>query len=116
MGKFTGRLGYLFQEETSPGVWEERVEEYECVGDIISANRKWEKGESFTDELNVSNRFSIVAAAFVTKNLAYMRYLKWMDVAWKITNADIQYPRIILTIGGVYNVPADRKTSTAEGS
>lgn len=32
-----------------------------------------------------------------------MRYIEFMGAKWKITNIEVQYPRLILTVGGVYN-------------
>jgi hypothetical protein len=34
-----------------------------------------------------------------------MRYVEWMNARWKITSIDVKRPRVILTIGGVYNGP-----------
>ena len=38
-------------------------------------------------------------------NLGVMRYVKYGGMAWKIDRVEILYPRINLTVGGVYNGP-----------
>ena len=32
-----------------------------------------------------------------------MRYVEFMGAKWKISSVEVQYPRLILTVGGVYN-------------
>jgi hypothetical protein len=32
-----------------------------------------------------------------------MRYVEFMGTKWKITNIEVQYPRLTLSIGGEYN-------------
>ncbi len=34
-----------------------------------------------------------------------MKYVRWQGERWRITNIEIQRPRIVLTIGGIYNGP-----------
>lgn len=103
MAKFYGIIGYVETSETASGVWTEVVTERNYVGDIIKNTKRWQSGESVNDNLTINNEFSIVADGFAYQNLAYMKYIKWMGAAWKITNIDIQRPRLILSIGGVYN-------------
>ena len=60
--------------------------------------------------LNVSNEFSIVADPFAYANFHSMRFIEYMGAKWKISNVEVQYPRLILTVGGVYN---EQTTETA---
>ena len=108
MAKFYGTVGYGETRETSPGVWEEAVTERSYYGDIIQFNRRLESSEYLNDNLNVNNKISIVADAFACQNFCNMRYVEWMGVKWKITNVEVQHPRLILTIGGVYNAQPNR--------
>lgn len=104
MAKYYGAIGYnMGTRETSPGVWEENISERRYFGDVLQLGRRWEAGEQLNDNLNVSNKLSIVADPFAYENFHRIRYAVWMGEKWKITNAEVQYPRIILTIGGVYN-------------
>ena len=32
-----------------------------------------------------------------------IKYVKWMGAYWKVTNVEVQRPRLKLTVGGVYN-------------
>ena len=103
MAKFYGAIGYTDTIETAPGVWEEAFVEHNYSGDVIKNTRRWQSGENLNDDLNINNTISIVADPFANQNFHKMRYIKWMGSYWKITNIEVQRPRLILTIGGVYN-------------
>lgn len=103
MAKFFGKIGYVENVVTAPGVTDEMPKEYEYYGDVLRNTRKYESGEHLNDNLNVNNMISIVADAYAYDHFFAMRYIKWMGACWKITNVEVQRPRLILTIGGVYN-------------
>lgn len=103
MGKFYGPIGYGVTTETSPGVWTPSIKERMYAGDILQNNRRVNQGESTNDNLDVSNRLSILADPYALNHFHTIKYVKWLGAAWKITTVDVQYPRLILTIGGVYN-------------
>lgn len=103
MAKFYGAIGYGETKETYPGVWEESITEKYYYGDVLQFNRRWDSGEHLNDDLNINNKLSIVADPFAYQNFHMIRYVEWFGAKWKVTNAEVQYPRLILTIGGVYN-------------
>lgn len=103
MAKFFGMIGYGITEETSPGVYTPCLVERPYYGDVVRDNRNWEKGESLNDDFNISNSISIVADEFAYANLYVMKYVEFLGTKWKIKSVDIQRPRLILSIGGVYN-------------
>lgn len=103
MAKFHGIIGYVQTEETAPGVYNEVVTERTYTGDILRNNRRWENSERLNDNLVINNQFSIVADAFAYENFQNIRYIQWMGTSWKVNSIEIQRPRLILTVGGVYN-------------
>ena len=103
MAKYYGRIGYAETIETVPGVWEEVITERNYYGDVMRNSRRWETGESLNDNLVVSNSISIVADDYAYAHFAYIRYVEWMGALWKPSSVEVQRPRIILQIGGVYN-------------
>ncbi len=103
MAKFYGPIGYADPAETSPGVWEERITERMYSGELIRNTRLLQGGESLNDNVNIANEISVVADPFAYQNFYRMRYIGFHGVKWKITNVEVQYPRLILTIGGVYS-------------
>lgn len=105
MAKFYGVIGYVQSTETSPGVWSDVPIEKNYYGDVLKETRRWQASENLNDNLTVSNKISIVADAYAYENFHAMRYIKWMGAFWKLTDVDVQRPRLILTLGGVYNGP-----------
>ncbi len=105
MAKFYGTVGYAETQETRPGINEEIVTERNYAGDVFRNTRKLEAGESINDNVVVNNSISIVAAPYAYKHFFAIRYVKWMGAVWKVTNVEVQSPRLLLTIGGVYNGP-----------
>lgn len=103
MAKFFGKIGYAETVETTPGVWEEKITEREYFGDLIRNTRSLQSGEQLNDNINISNEISIVADPFAYENFHSMRYIEFMNAKWKISSVDVQYPRLILSVGGLYN-------------
>lgn len=105
MAKFHGMVGYGTSVETSPGVWEDTIEEHEHFGDVTRSMRKLTEGDEVNSELSVSNAISIVADAFALENMFSIRYVLWMGTRWVVTNVEVQRPRLIMQLGEVYNGP-----------
>ena len=104
MNKWFGKIGYVHEVQTAPSVWkqEETVREY--YGDIIRNTSRWSTNQDSTnDDLTINNQISIVADPFAYQNFHSMKWIEFMDAKWKITSVEPKYPRLILTIGGVYN-------------
>lgn len=103
MAKFYGTIGYVNTVETEPGMWEERKTERQYSGELVKNTRRLEGSGGVNDNINISNEVSIVADPYAYENFHAMRYIKFMGAKWKISNVEVRYPRLILTIGGVYN-------------
>ena len=103
MAKFFGKIGYAETEQTSPGVWEEKITEREYFGDLTRNTRRLQSSGNLNDNIVVSNDISIVADPFANQNFHAMRYVEFMGTKWKISNVEVQYPRLILTLGDQYN-------------
>ena len=102
MAKYFGKVGYAEQVETMPGVWEEKIMERQYFGDVVRNIRKLEPSGEVNDNINVSMEISIVADPYAIQNFHTMRYIEFMGSLWKIYNVEVNYPRLILTIGGLY--------------
>lgn len=111
MAKYHGKIGFVAFVETSPGVDVERPVEREYYGDILRNSKRWESGQQVNPNLTINNQISIVADPYARDNLFAIRYASWMGTLWEITSVDVQYPRMILSIGGVYNGPTPRSAS-----
>ena len=103
MAKFYGKIGYIKTAETRPGIWEEQSTERSYFGDTIRNQKKWDNSSNINDNINVSNEISIVADPYALENLGNIKYVYFMGAKWKVSDIDVQYPRLILSIGGLYN-------------
>lgn len=103
MARFSGEIGYMGLVETAPGVYEERYTEIHYYGDLIRASRQLAVGENLNDNVRVSNRISVVADPFALANFFDIRYVRWLGQRWKVSDVEIEHPRLILTLGGLFN-------------
>lgn len=104
MAKFYGVIGYADQIETAPDVWKDVIVEHNYYGDILrNTRRRQPSTETTNDDIVVANEISIVSDPYANENFHKMAYVEFMGTRWKITGVEVQYPRLILTIGGVYN-------------
>lgn len=103
MAKWFGKIGYAETTETKPGVWKEQIIEREYFGDLLRNSRRLQSTSTLNDNVIIANEISILADPFAYENFCAMRYAIFMDTKWKISNVEVQYPRLILTLGDVYN-------------
>lgn len=101
--KYCGQIGYSQTVETSPGVWTETITERTYYGDVIRNNRRLQDSNQINDNVTISNEISVIADPYACHNFYMIRYLTFMGTKWKVSSVDVQYPRLILTIGGLYN-------------
>lgn len=107
MAKFYGVVGYANTVETAPGVWTEEITERTYTGDILKNSKRWDSSEHINDDINISNRISVVADAYAYEHFFAIRYVDWMGCSWKVTEVEVERPRLILSLGGVYNGPEE---------
>ena len=103
MAKYYGKIGYAETVETNPGVWTEQITERSYYGDMIRNTRRLQSAGQVKDNINIANDLSIIADPYAINNFHTMRYAEFMGAKWKISNVEVQYPRLILTLGGLYN-------------
>lgn len=103
MAKWFGVIGFAETVETVPGVWDNKITKREYYGDVIRNTRRLQSTDQVNDDINISNEISIVADPYAMNNFHSMRYVEFMGSNWKVSNVDVQYPRLVLSIGGVWN-------------
>ena len=103
MAKFCGVIGYALTKETEPGIWEEQIVEVEYFGDVIRNTRRINAPGKVNDDISISNQISIIADPFANNNFHAMKYVVFMGAKWKVSEVTVEYPRLILSIGGLYN-------------
>lgn len=103
MAKYYGTIGYAEMVETSPGVCEAQITERNYYGDVIKNSRNLQATDNLNDNVVVSNQISIVADPYAIANFHAIRYAVFMGAKWKVPSVDVQPPRLILSLGGLYN-------------
>lgn len=103
MAKYFGQLGIAEQVETTPGVWKTVIVPHDVYGDFVRDNRNNLKSEQVNDNVKINNQISIVMDAYVMKNYSSIIYVTYLGAKWKINTVELKYPRLLLSMGEVYN-------------
>lgn len=103
MAKWFGKVGYAITEETEPGLWEEIITERSYFGDTYNDRWKRQNSGEVNDNVTISQTISIIADPFAYQNCSNIAYIEYMGSKWKVSDVAPMYPRLQLTIGGLYN-------------
>lgn len=107
MARFYGPVGFdlgTTENPDEPGIYvSDGMEERYYYGDVLKHARKWETGPGVNDDLSITNRISIVADDYTFQHCSGIRYVRWMGANWKVVSFDVERPRLILNLGGVWN-------------
>ena len=110
--KFYGKVGFMYTEETDPvnhpGVFEEVTVEKSYSGEHMSTfSGSWRSGSKLNDDKALSTKISILADPFAHYHFNDIRYVYWLGKPWKVSSVEVQFPRLILSVGDLYNKPDD---------
>lgn len=103
MARFHDKVGYELPGTRVGGVYKANVVERDHTGDILKAVRSLEPSDKVNDNIRLQNRIEIMADAYALENFAFIKYVSWNGVRWTVTSVEVQRPRLILDLGGVYN-------------
>ena len=104
MAKVYVKVGYADTVETAPGVLEEQITERDYYGELLRNSRRLQTASQVNDDINILNEISILSDPYAIQNFHSIRYVEFMGTKWKAPTVEVQYPRLILSLGGVYNV------------
>ena len=110
--KYYGKIGFMWTEEAdpinNPSVYSEHCEERVYSGEHLSTySGSWRSANKLNDDKTVNAKISILADPFARDHFTDIRYIEWLGKDWKVSNVEVQFPRLILTVGEVYNKPED---------
>jgi hypothetical protein len=107
MARFSGKVGYgtTIEDPEGSGVWVPHIEEVQYYGDVVRESRNLEKGDKVNNDISVSVSISIIADQHAIEHYLKIKYVWWEGVRWMVTNVAVQRPRLILSLGSVYNGP-----------
>lgn len=103
MPKFYGKIGFEESVETVPGVWEETITERNYYGEVVRNTRKLVASNHLNDDISINNEISIIADPYAKDHFHSMRYVEFLGTTWEVNSVEVQYPRLILSLGGKYN-------------
>ena len=103
MAKYYGFIGYGVNVETRPGVYSTDPAEREVYGDIFKDTSLNKKGEGLNDDISLSMKVSFIADPFALNNYSQIKYATHLGAKWKVNSVEVQFPRLVLTLGGGYN-------------
>jgi hypothetical protein len=105
--RFSGTVGFATPTQSAPGVWSDVIVERSYQGDVIRDTRRLGAPSLVPPEvagtISLSNSFSIVADAEAYEGILRIRYVAWLDQRWEVTDVEVKRPRLILTVGGLWN-------------
>ena len=101
--RYHGFIGYSVDVETYPGVWEEEIVEHEYYGNVIKQRINVQGEKTINPKITISNNISIIANPYAYEHVEAIRYVTYLGKKWNVTDIEIQTPRIILTLGDIYN-------------
>ena len=107
MAKFFDVVGYGLTSENpaGSGVWKDTIVEQYYFGDVVRTSRQLNDVEKLNNDISVNNSISVVADSFAIENFTLIKYVRWNGVRWTVTTVEVQRPRLILSLGSVYNGP-----------
>lgn len=106
MARYSGLIGFAVESKAN-GVWKETIVTRKYYGDTMRNTRRLQGAGQVNDNIVVGNSISIVSDPYADENFHAIRYAEFMGTKWKVDTVDVQYPRLILSLGEVYNGESD---------
>lgn len=116
MAKYYGNIGFASTSEVRPGVWKPTIVEYPYYGDILDMGRRLQSSDKVNDNITISDKISIVADPFARENFYSMKWIEYAGAKWKVSSVSVSYPRLILTLGELYNESTGTSSNTGNNS
>lgn len=102
MARYAGLVSYVTQTETRPGVWTDTVEKHFMKGDMLRKASSHQNGDKVNSDVTLNHRVSLIADDYALGKYFDMKRIELDGREWNITEIEVQRPRIIVTIGGLY--------------
>ena len=110
MSKWFGKIGLVQMVETESSLYEPKVTEHECFGELLRDTRRMQTGDKVNDDLTLANTLSILADPALYEHFTAIQYAEIMGAKWKVTEVQVDFPRLTLTLGGLYHAGTSPET------
>ena len=105
LAKFYGKIGFATQQEVRPSVYVPVIEERMYAGDLYKNYAKQKQADAPADDFTINNDISIIADPYAMNHFSSMKYVEFMGALWEVQSVMVEYPRLRISFGGVYNGP-----------
>lgn len=105
MAKWSGIVCFRDEKESEmqPGVWVKELTEKNYYGEIIKNLASLQNESELNPTMLINNQISIISDPYARENFTKIIYLTFMGSKWKPASIEVQYPRLVITLGGLYN-------------
>ena len=115
MARYHDKVGFLiFEDDQTTGIASSTVVERPYYGEVLDHTRRWDSTEHINDDLVLSNQIAITANDYAYAHMSSIAYAKWMGQNWKVTSIRVKKPKIVLTLGGVWNGATATSAETSD--
>lgn len=101
--KWFGKIGFSDTIEKSPGVYVPTIVEKDYYGDLIKNVKRTNDGDKVNDDISLSNQLSIISDPYIQNHFYSIKYVEMFEAKWKVSSVEVQFPRLLLSLGGMYN-------------
>jgi len=112
--KFHGVVGVAtgdqIEKPANSGIFVDEIEERVATGEQIRDTRQIANPDKVNFDMTLSTTISVMADVFADVDFLAFRYCERAGVKWVIVNVEPARPRLLLTLGGVYNGPTPEPT------
>lgn len=103
--KYSGMAGFSSSsEQVRPGVFKNKIVTYRVVGDVLNYGYNYQQSNNkVINDIRTTNRLSLLLTPHLRKHIGELVWLEFMGDKWRVDSFNIQSPRAIITLGGLYN-------------
>ena len=102
------KIGFLKADaemENRPSRYKPELEERYYAGDLLKNHAKTQSADKTVDDFTINNDISIVADPYALNHFSSMKYVEFMNTLWEVQSVTVEYPRLRISFGGLYNGP-----------
>lgn len=104
--KYSGKVGFADTREITIDVYEEGIVEKHMIGDFLRYSSQYHfVSQSTVSDIQANHRISLIGTPYAREKFQKMVYITINGERWRISAAELATPRIIVTLGGIYNGP-----------
>ena len=100
--KWFGEIGYFVESENVDGIVEDHYLVQQYYGDIIKNYKSNTSENAVNENFELNNRISVVADPYLISHFHKIAWISFMDARFKVHSVELQYPRLIVNLGGVF--------------